>query len=355
MRLSRITLATLCLSLPVSAPSAQASTLPRDAERRARAEVTVTRSQDGRVSLMSWDSDRAYLGISTGGGSKRDTLGLLIEGVVPGSPADKAGLEEGNRIASINGVKLTADAADAGEPETASMMQRRLTRELGKVKQGDDVEMRVWTGGQVKAMKVKTGSPEDPIRVGGERLRNRAVLGLGLGSTGSRRDTLGVFISSVTDGGPADKAGIGEGDRIAAIDGTDLRVPREDAGDGSVSSSRVSRLQRMLRAKNAGDEVQLRVWSNGRYRDVKVKTARASDLGGAESFRFYTGDDEDLSFFRTPMPAMAPMAPMTPMTPMAPREPMSSFEFRFPGAPTAPRMPAVPLLRGLVRSRTVII
>ena len=73
------------------------------------------------------------------------------------------------------------------------------------------------------------------------------MLGVGLSASGSKRDTLGVFITSVTEGGPAEKAGIVEGDRVAAIDGTDLRVPREDAGDGSVSASRLNRLQKVLR------------------------------------------------------------------------------------------------------------
>lgn len=356
MRLYDITLAaSLAASLAaLSAPSlaAQSAAAKRDDERRARAEATITRSADGRVSVMSWDSDRAYLGISTGGGSRRDTLGLLIEQVVPGSPADNAGLEEGNRIASINGVKLTADPADAGEPETASMMQRRLTRELGKVKQGDDVDLRVWTGGQVKSMKVKTGSPEDPMRAVAERAGNRAVLGISLGSTGSKRDTLGVFISSVTDGGPADKAGIGEGDRIAAIDGTDLRVPREDAGDGSVSASRLSRLQRILRAKNAGDEVQLRVWSNGRFRDVKVRTAKASDLGGT-GFRYYTGEGDDFAgAISIPLPALAPLSPRAPR---AMASPAPSVTIPSPRMFVSPRIPAIPLAPGTIRSRSIII
>ena len=41
--------------------------------------------------------------------------------------------------------------------------------------------------------------------------------------TGSSRDTLGVFVMSVEDGGPAAKAGIEEGTRIASINGVDVR------------------------------------------------------------------------------------------------------------------------------------
>ena len=45
----------------------------------------------------------------------------------------------------------------------------------------------------------------------------RAAIGLQLRATGTRRDTLGVFVDAVTPKGPAEAAGIIEGDRIAAI------------------------------------------------------------------------------------------------------------------------------------------
>ena len=269
---------------------------------------TVYRSDD------DGDHDRAWLGISTGAGGRRDTLGLLIESIVPGSPAEKGGLEEGNRIASINGVNLKLDANDAGEPEMADMASRRLTREMRKLKPGDEVELRVYGAGQYRTLKIKTATADESEHVSlssfREKLGNRAVLGVGLGSSGSKRDTLGVFVSSVTEGGPADKAGVVEGDRIASIDGTDLRVPREDAGDGMVGSARMSRLQRVLRDKKPGDEVALRLWSGGRWREVKVKATKASDMPGANNeYRFFTGDTPGGMMLRTPMPAMAPLSP----------------------------------------------
>ena len=47
---------------------------------------------------------RAIIGVSTtNSATSRDTLGVLVSSVRADSPADKAGIEEGNRIASING------------------------------------------------------------------------------------------------------------------------------------------------------------------------------------------------------------------------------------------------------------
>src|SRR5678816_2390592 len=44
-------------------------------------------------------------------------------------------------------------------------------------------------------------------------MMKRAVLGLQLSPTGTKRDTIGVFVSRVTPKGPAENAGIVEGDR----------------------------------------------------------------------------------------------------------------------------------------------
>src|SRR5581483_3543430 len=108
------------------------------------------------------DQPRAVIGITTTSSStKRDTLGVLVASVHEGSPAEKAGIEEGDRIASINGVSLKLAPADVGDYEMAGAMTRRLTRELDKLKPGDEVDLRVVSSGQTKTVKVKTVSPDD--------------------------------------------------------------------------------------------------------------------------------------------------------------------------------------------------
>ncbi|HEX6809616.1 MAG TPA: PDZ domain-containing protein [Gemmatimonadaceae bacterium] len=235
------------------------------------------------VSLLGNDmEDRAALGLSTGASGKRDTLGLLIESVTPNSPADKAGLLEGYRIASINGENLKLAPGDAGEPDMDGIMTRRLSRELGKVKAGDDVTLQVYADGAYKTMKVKTVALEDiamrPMRMSDDDYDSRPALGLSLDGGGSKRDTLGLLVTAVENDGPADKAGIEEGNRIASIDGVDLRVPADEAVGGQLLGAKQRRFTRELQQKKAGDEITLQVYANGSMKTVKVTAGRTADV-----------------------------------------------------------------------------
>ncbi|HEU4564458.1 MAG TPA: PDZ domain-containing protein [Gemmatimonadaceae bacterium] len=317
MRISTILTATLAVGLAAGVAHSQ------------RERTQVTRAWGG-------DEDRAVLGVSTSTTGKRDTLGLLVTGVTSGGPAEKAGIEEGNRIASINGTNLRLSKEDAGESDMMGIASRRLTRELGKVKPGDEVELRVWADGKYKTVKVKTSSREDlpgARRASREEMDDRAVVGLGLEGTGSRRDSLGILVTRVAEGGPAEKAGIVEGDRIAAINGVSLRVAPEDAGDEMIAGAKASRFSRELRRLEPGADVELRVWSGGQYKTVRVKAAKASDVYKNEGrgFRVFVGDRVGVA----PMPPMPPVPPMPPMRMRAPEAGtivIPRMDFQFDGA-----------------------
>ena len=112
------------------------------------------------------------------------------------------------------------------------------------------------------------------------------------------------------DDGPTAKGGIEEGNRIAAINNIDLRVSRDDAGDEFVSQAKAHRLQRELEKLKPGDDVELRVYSEGKTRMVKVKTVALSSLKRGRAI--FMGDVFTL-------PRIAPMPPMSPMPAIAPR------------------------------------
>jgi hypothetical protein len=285
-------------------------------------------------------STRTVIGVSTApSGGLRDTLGLLVSSVTSGGPAEKAGIVEGNRLQSINGVSLRASKEDAEDWGAYGFMQRRLTRELAKRKAGEEVELTVYAEGRTRTVKVKTVDADDlndartyvfgagegirrttaELRARADSLRKaaeeRASLGISLGSTGSLRDTLGVLVMRVVEGGPADKAGIEEGSRIQAVDGVDLRASRADAEDEVEAGIFARRLSRAIAKKKAGEDVELRVYAAGQTRTVRVKTVRAGDLPHRGGATFFFGEGMPLD------PAVAPLAPRSRIVMPAPRAP----------------------------------
>jgi hypothetical protein len=234
-------------------------------------------------------------------------------------PAAKAGLKAGDRIQSINGVNLKLDRSDANDETLEGMMQRRLQREMAKAKPGDDIALRVLSGNSARNVTVKavaerelatntvTRSGENWIWSSGTPAKDRAALGVQLGGSPSKRDTLGVLVVAVTADGPAEKAGVIEGDRIARINGVDLRVPGVDGGDGELARARVSRLQNELGKLEPGAVATLTVVTAGRSREVRVTTSKSSELGGTATYFFNDGSLRALEGFPAMMERTLPL------------------------------------------------
>lgn len=255
----------------------------------------------GTMSIAFGNSNRAVLGVTLAPNGRGDTTGVRIESVDADGPAAKSGLKAGDIITAVNGVSLRVSAEDANDPALGALGQRRLTRTLAKAKAGDAVDLRVQSGGASRNVTVKTVSAAD---LDGARTRvasrsssgsmssndeQRGVIGLSIGGSGNSRDTLGLFVNSVVSNGPADKAGVTEGERIAAVNGVDVRVPREDVEDMSAMSARANRFIREVQKVAPGSNVSLRVYSGGRYRDVTVKAVRSSELP-QQAFRMSIGE-----------------------------------------------------------------
>lgn len=145
--------------------------------------------------------------------------------------------------------------------------------------------------GGIECRKVVRGDGSGMYRLERNRMDSammkRAILGLELRPTGTKRDTLGVFVEGVIPKGPAENAGIFEGDRIASINGVDLRVTGADVDDPYTNGLAAHKLRREVQKLTPGSRVTLRVYSGGRIRDVPVTAGRASDFphDGAFSIR----------------------------------------------------------------------
>ncbi len=185
---------------------------------------------------------------------------------------------------------------------------------------------------------------------------DRPVIGL-VTKSGSPRDSLGVLITEITPNGPADKAGLEEGDRIVSVNGVDLRLTPANANDPEMRGLMSRRLARTVQKAKPGDAVELRVYANGQTKTVKVTSVKASDLFkdgfqrvgmsdfdipmlGSLMLRYGPMDIDPSDEATPPLPTMPPLPPMPPMAPMAPGGPGhedGSAERQFPiGAPGAP-------------------
>ena len=89
-------------------------------------------------------------------GTERDTLGVLIGAVEPRSPADRAGLREGERIAEINGLSLRVSPEDVGRSESEAVVQRRFARTLRDAQPGDAITLRVFAGSRGRTVTIQT-------------------------------------------------------------------------------------------------------------------------------------------------------------------------------------------------------
>ena len=138
-----------------------------------------------------------------------------------------------------------------------------------------------------------------------EKLNHRGFLGIDLNDD---EDGNGVQVAGVTPGGPAEKAGLREGDTITAINGTAFRASGGDsAGDKLVA---------FMRDTKPGDSLKIAYTRDGKSGTATATAGSVHDIDGG----FFYGI--------APVPP-PPAAPRPPMPPMPPMEPWRGFNMYF--------------------------
>ena len=114
----------------------------------------------------------------------------------------------------------------------------------------------------------------------------RARIGVALGGEEQEEHEDGAYVQDVTEDGPADRAGIREGDVIVSVDGHRLTEPL-DADDerrfDEDANLAVERLMALASEWEPGDEVEIVVERDGQERTFTMEAER-SEMG-AYSFR----------------------------------------------------------------------
>lgn len=198
--------------------------------------------------------EHPYLGISGGGltpamveamGLKSGQRGVLVANVVPGGPADKAGVRGGQKEAQVEGqsINIDGDVIVAIDGQAVKDMDDLISYLANNTQIGQKVALTVLRDGkqiQVNvtlearpSQKAQAPTKDQPqpgqakawIGIAGSDLNAKAANSLGLDS-----NQQGVLIERVQPGGPADNAGLREQDVIIAIEEQSIHGMADLAG-----------------------------------------------------------------------------------------------------------------------------
>jgi serine protease Do len=200
------------------------------------------------------DDDREALDYKEGDG-------VLVEDVVKGEPAEKAGLEAGDIIIKIADDKIGST--------------KDLGKALKKHKPGDKVNVLFVRDGKEKDVKLELGKrPKIPAipkipkmpKMQVRHYENGGYLGIEIAEIKEQLHEYfevkkGVLIEKVQEGTPAEKAGLKAGDVITKI---------EDC-----ETSDVNELIESVRKHEPGSEVTVYYVRKGKKNEVKVKLSEA--------------------------------------------------------------------------------
>ncbi|MFQ5877123.1 MAG: PDZ domain-containing protein [Acidobacteriota bacterium] len=253
-----------------------------EAPARGAGHVVVAPEGRGPSAEVFYLSSGSWLGVSIADidGGRAEELGLdgprgaEIKGVVPGSPADEAGLEEGEVILVYDGTTVRGVS--------------QLTRLVRETPPGRTVPIEVFDGGSTRSVQVKVaGRDAEDVRaiirsiripdlevgdieipdidiphVRALELRGRVRLGVQvenltgqLGEYFGVEGGRGVLVRSVRKGSPGDRGGVRAGDVIVGVDEEEIR--------------RTSDLRRALRER-AGETITLTIVRDRRETELSV-------------------------------------------------------------------------------------
>ena len=132
--------------------------------------------------------------------------GVLIEDILPGSPAGAAGLQEADVILAIDGIPISS-------PDQYHSLLRTYTP-------GDRFEVSLLRGLQQTTRSIQLTTLPD----GYEMTYTRRVFGFDL-----RQSKRGLEVAKVLDGSSADRIGLLPGDLILKVDAVEVKTPTDYA------------------------------------------------------------------------------------------------------------------------------
>ncbi|UCC83300.1 MAG: PDZ domain-containing protein [Gemmatimonadota bacterium] len=118
---------------------------------------------EGEWPQVAWFSSQPRLGvwINTEANPETDRYGALIERVADGSPAEKAGIQEGDMVTRLAGVSLLEGDETYDEDESVPGM--RLIERARELEMGDTVEIELRRDGDTQTVELVVGEFDSPL------------------------------------------------------------------------------------------------------------------------------------------------------------------------------------------------
>jgi serine protease Do len=210
-----------------------------------------------------------------------DTKGILVVDITADSPADKAGIRGGDVLTTVDGqdIRLGGDIIVAIDNQSVRAMEDLLSYLEEKKAVGDNIELSVIRDGKTQHIDMiltarPTQGAENRFQPNQElkQQQQRPALGInGINMTPELAERMnlthsqkGFLIEDIISGGPADKAGIRGGYKIANINGSDFKLGGDIVvGIDEMVVDTIQDIQSYLDTKKVGDRVQMHVIRDG--------------------------------------------------------------------------------------------
>jgi serine protease Do len=222
---------------------------------------------------------------------KSDQRGALVVDVVPGGPADKAGLRGSDRQVTIDGqdVRVGGDVVTAIDGQAVKDFDDVVTYLVRATEVGQEVSLTVLRNGKEETIQVTLAArPKAEAVAGQAQPEGKQASGAWLGIAGQTvtpeiaqamdlpADQQGVLVQQVEVGSPADQAGLRGSYKPATINGQRLLV----GGDiitalDRQSVNQIEDLQALIRQAEPGQEMTLTLLRDGQQVEVTVTLAES--------------------------------------------------------------------------------
>ncbi len=175
----------------------------------------------------------------------KDKKGVLVAEVVPGDPAEKAGMLARDIIYEVNGQPITS--------------VRELTRTVADIPVGDKAEIKVLRDGKIKSFKVKIAKREEKDTIAGDTQKGlESNLGIRVGAITPDMvqrynipEKEGVIVMDLSPDGKAREAGLEIGDVIKEINHKEIKT-LDDYDEAISSVGKDQDISIFVRRKNVG-------------------------------------------------------------------------------------------------------